>query len=192
MKLLVNREGPFATVLLKHPTWWMFFSTRNDDCAFSSSKPGNKPCRAAYILTQINSKYSIHPLHVPWFKTKNQIDNDTDPKKISIRSQDKVQPWDQTKKALVVAGFNCDLRVFPMMALYPRGDRIQPGTLFHWLTRISFPSTSPLVLENAGLLHRPPLFIRISPDEILFPLSFRLCVAYKRNRKLRVTQWIFT
>lgn len=81
MKLLVSREGPFVTVLLKHPTWWMFFSTRNDDCAFSSSKPGNKPCRASYILTQINSKFSIHPFHLPWFKTKNQIDNDTDPKK---------------------------------------------------------------------------------------------------------------
>lgn len=155
MKLLVSREGPFATILLKHPTWWMFFTTRNDDYAFSSFKPGNKPCRAAYILTQINSKYSILPFHLPWFKTKNQIDKDTNrPQTTSIRSQDKVQPSGQTKKALAIAGFNCDLRVFPMMALYPRGDRIQAGTLFHWLTRISFPSTSPHSARKRGLASR--------------------------------------
>lgn len=136
MKLLVSREGPFATILLKHPTWWMFFTTRNDDYAFSSFKPGNKPRRAAYILTQINSKYSILPFHLPLPNRQRYR-----PQTISILSQDKVQPSDQTKKALAIAGFNCDLRVFPMMALYPRGDRIQAGTLFHWLTRISFPST---------------------------------------------------
>lgn len=177
MKLLVSREGPFATNLLKHPTWWMFFTTRNDDYAFSSFKPGNKPRRAAYILTQINSKYSILPFHLPLFKTKNQIDKDTDPKQAQSVRRTKSNHQTRPRRLLPLLGSTVTFESFRWWPYIHEETGYRQERYFIGWRGFRFLPRHPIVLENAGLLLAAIVYQDLSrwnPLSSLFPAVCRV------------------
>lgn len=115
-------------------------------------KPGNKPRRAAYILTQINSKYSILPFHLPLFKTKNQIDKDTDPKQSQSVRRTKSNHQTRPRRLLPLLGSTVTFESFRWWPYIHEETGYRQERYFIGWRGFRFLPRHPIVLENAGLL----------------------------------------
>lgn len=172
MKLLIRKSKcPCTSVQTFHPIWRIFIS-RNANSVMKAQTRKQTKQYSSYILSQ--NKFQI-------WQSWSQRDKQEAYKFL-------IHLPIESSRDLADAfyhSFNCDLPAFPMVAFYSRGDRIQNRAMFHWLTAISFPSTSQshkslvfVPTENAGLFQRRHCLSGSLPLKSSFLSLSGLCASY--------------
>lgn len=128
-------------------------------------------------FTQINSKYSILPFHLPWFKTKNQIDKDTDPKQSQSVRRTKSNHQTRPRRLLPLLGSTVTFESFRWWPYIHEETGYRQERYFIGWRGFRFLPRHPIVLENAGLLLAAIVYQDLSrwnPLSSLFPAVCRV------------------